>query len=72
MSFLDTTTQFWWNHLTRKQQLFLLKQPIPCSLYAGNLTEDERITFWFNHALTNDLHDLPDFPETSIDDLRKI
>jgi len=59
--------QYWWDHLTRRQQLFLLSQPIPASA-----TEDERIKIWYQFALTNDLHSLPNFPETSIDDLRKI
>jgi hypothetical protein len=64
--------QYWWDHLTRKQQLFLLSYPIPASLYLYKATEDERIKIWYNFALTNDLHSLRDFPETSIDDLRRI
>jgi hypothetical protein len=60
--------QYWWDHLTRKQQLFLLSHPMPTSY----TKLEQEIEVWYQFALTNDLHSLPNFPETSIDDLRKI
>lgn len=67
--------QYWWDHLTRKQQLFLQSHPIPLSeAYptAYSLMEAEEIEAWYQFALSHDLHSLRDFPITSIDDLRKI
>lgn len=64
--------QYWWDHLTRKQQLFLLSQPIPASLYIYNATEEEKIKIWYEYSLNADLHSLSGWPETTMEDLRKV
>jgi hypothetical protein len=60
---------FWWEHLTAAQRSFIIarSQDLKINSEIPNLTQ-----YWYSRALSEDLHKLPGWPETRIENMRKM
>ena len=57
--------QYWWDHLTYRQRSFL-------SNLQSCQDDKTKEQYWYSRSQTEDLHKLPGWPETSIDDMRSV
>jgi len=72
------TVLLWWESLTSPQRKFLIDQYIfnHFNEQTNTLTVDEvreyMIHYWYGYSLGCDIHKIQGWPETTIDDMRKI
>lgn len=61
-----SAAQYWWEHLTRRQQLFLKFISVKYGIenkdsYIGKTIQE----YWYEYSLNNDIHKLVGWPETT-------
>ena len=62
----------WWQSLSTKQRKFLTDFYNKGKLKVMEPTNVELFQYWYSMAQVTDLHKLPGWPETSVDDMRSI